>query len=192
MSIVRYIADMHFDHESIIAYDNRPFSSVTEMNEELISRWNRVVKEGDLTWILGDFCLGSPERWAEILDRLNGRKALISGNHDSADAVRLLQDRFEDIAEYREITDGDRQVILCHYPILAFRDHYFGRIHLYGHVHTGFEANITEHAKKLVRDLYVRQDVCQSFNVGAMLPWMDYTPRSLEDILRSANSSLTD
>ena len=40
---IRYIADMHFDHESILAYDNRPFNSVAEMNETMIANWNRVV-----------------------------------------------------------------------------------------------------------------------------------------------------
>ena len=42
---IRYIADMHFDNDSIIAYDNRPFDSVEEMNEALVSNWNRVVTD---------------------------------------------------------------------------------------------------------------------------------------------------
>ena len=56
MSMIRYIADMHFDHADIIPYDNRPFDSVAQMNETLIGNWNRVVEPDDLTWILGDFC----------------------------------------------------------------------------------------------------------------------------------------
>lgn len=28
---------------------------------------------------------------------------------------------------------------------------------------------------------------CQMFNVGAMMPWMDYTPRTLDEII-AANS----
>ena len=185
MAVIRYIADLHFGDENIIAYDNRPFLSVSEMNEALIERWNRVVGKDDLTWILGDFCVGSTEDWAGILDRLNGRKALIVGNHDSREAIETLRDRFEDIADYREITDGTYQVVLCHYPIPNFRDHYFSWVHLYGHVHTGFEANIVEHSKLLLRKLYVRDDVCLAYNVGAMLPYMDYTPRTLEEILAS-------
>ena len=69
MAVIRYIADLHFGDENIIAYDNRPFLSVSEMNEALIERWNRVVGKDDLTWILGDFCMGSTEDWAGILDR---------------------------------------------------------------------------------------------------------------------------
>ena len=187
MPVIRYIADLHFDDENIIAYDNRPFSSVTEMNETMIERWNRVVHSNDLTWILGDFCTGGKENWASVLDRLNGRKALIIGNHDARAAVEQLRDRFEDAADYREITDGERRVVLCHYPIPNFRDHYFSWVHLYGHVHTGFEANIVEHSKQLIRKLYVRDDVCLAYNAGAMLPYMDYTPRTLDEILSASN-----
>ena len=185
MAAIRYIADLHFHDENILAYDNRPFLSVSEMNEALIERWNRAVGKDDLTWILGDFCMGGAEDWAGVLDRLNGHKALIIGNHDSREAVDQLRNRFEDVADYRESTDGEHHVVLCHYPIPNFRDHYFSWVHLYGHVHTGLEANIMEHSKLLLRKLYVRDDVCLAFNVGAMLPNMEYTPRTLEEILSS-------
>ncbi len=180
---IRYIADLHFDHESIIAYDNRPFDSVGEMNEAMIANWNRAVTDPeDLTWILGDFCFGTAERWAEILGRLHGRKALILGNHDPVEAVEGVRSLFEDVADYREILDGDRHVVLCHYPVLGFRDHYFGWYHLYGHVHGSYEWNVTENAKRLLKNLYVRDDVCRMANAGAMMRWMDYTPRSLDEI----------
>ena len=182
---IRYIADMHFDNDSIIAYDNRPFDSVEEMNEALIANWNRVVTDPeDLTWILGDFCAGDAARWRELLSRLNGRKALILGNHDDPASVSSepVRTQLEDVAEYREILDKGRHVVLCHYPILAFRDHYFGWYHLYGHVHASYEWNVTENARRLLQRLYVRDDVCRMYNVGAMIPVMAYAPRSLEEI----------
>ena len=179
---VRYIADLHFDSADIIAYDNRPFDTVEEMNETLIANWNAVVGPDDLTWILGDFCAGGADRWAELLGRLNGRKCLITGNHDDPAAVDAVRHLFEDVAAYREITDGDRHVVLCHYPIPSFRDHYFGWYHLYGHVHTSFEWNIAENARRLLRNLYVRQDVCRMVNVGAMTPCVAYTPRTLDEL----------
>ena len=181
--MIRYIGDLHFDDGDILAYDNRPFDSVDEMNGALIENWNRVVAPEDLTWILGDFCTGDSERWAVHLNRLNGRKSLIIGNHDSPEAVAALRSSFEDVAEYREIEDGGRRVVLCHYPVFGFHDHYFGWIHLYGHVHTSFEWNVAEHSKRLLKKLYVRDDVCRMANVGAMLPYMDYTPRSLEELV---------
>ena len=180
---IRYLADMHFDHADIIPYDNRPFDSVQEMNEALIGNWNRVVTDSqDLTWILGDFCLGDAGRWRELLHRLNGRKALIIGNHDDLASVDSVRDLLEDVAEYREVLDEDRHVVLCHYPIIGFHDHYFGWYHLYGHVHSSYEWNVTENARRLIQRLYVRADVCQMFNTGAMIPYMDYTPRTLDEL----------
>ena len=179
---IRYIADMHFDHDSIIAYDNRPFDSVSQMNETLIANWNRVVAPDDLTYILGDFCTGDASRWEEILGRLKGRKSLITGNHDDPNTVSAVRHLFLEVASYTEILDEGRHVVLCHYPILAFHDHYFGWYHLYGHVHSSYEWNIAENAKRLVRGLYVREDVCRMYNTGAMLPVMAYTPRTLDHI----------
>lgn len=37
-----------------------------------------------------------------------------------------------------------------------------------------------EHDKFLMQELYSRP--CNMFNVGAMMPWMDYTPRTLEQV----------
>ena len=77
----------------------------------------------------------------EILDRLAGKKALILGNHDPEDLSDAVREMFEDIASYRESMNGERKVILCHYPVFSFRDHYFGTYHLYGHVHSSFAGN---------------------------------------------------
>ena len=33
-----YIADCHFDHGNIIHFDNRPFKTVDEMNEEVVGK----------------------------------------------------------------------------------------------------------------------------------------------------------
>lgn len=42
-----------------------------------------------------------------------------------------------------------------------------------------------EHDKYLMEELYAKP--CQMFNVGVMMPWMDYTPRTLDEII-AANS----
>ncbi len=184
--MIRYLADLHFDYDSILAYDNRPFNSAEEMNEALIKNWNHAVTDpNDLTWILGDFCSGDGSRWKELLSQLNGRKALIIGNHDDPQAIEESCGCFEEVAEYREIVDQGRHVVLCHYPILAFHNHYFGWFHLFGHVHSSYEWNIIENAVRLTKNLYVRQDVCQMANVGAMLPSIRYTPRTLDEIFNT-------
>ena len=180
--MIRYIADTHFDNEDILSYDNRPFDTAEEMNEALIANWNRVVKEEDLTFIIGDFHAGNAERWRDTLQKLNGKKALIKGNHDAWETIEEVRDLFEEVTEYKELTDGEDHVVLCHYPSPAFHNHYFGWIHLYGHVHGSFEANILEKDKQLLKKLYAKETVCRMTNVGAMMPYMDYTPRTLAEL----------
>ena len=34
-----YISDMHFDHENIIHLTRRPFSTVEEMNDEMVGKF---------------------------------------------------------------------------------------------------------------------------------------------------------
>ena len=54
MSKVFFTSDLHFGHTNVITLDKRPFSSVEEMDEELIKRWNKKVGKGDLVYVLGD------------------------------------------------------------------------------------------------------------------------------------------
>ena len=75
-------SDTHFNHTNIIRFCNRPFKNVAHMNETIISNWNRVVGPEDTVFHLGDFCLGGSAEWINVLNRLNGKKYLISGNHD--------------------------------------------------------------------------------------------------------------
>lgn len=78
-----YIADMHFFHESLNEQmDNRGFASLGEMHEYMIKQWNKKVRRGDDVVILGDFSMGKGAQTNEILQRLNGAKYLIEGNHD--------------------------------------------------------------------------------------------------------------
>lgn len=79
-----YIADTHIGHENIIRYDNRPFSSIQEMNDEIVSRWNQAVRDNDTVYILGDFSWYNSSKTCEYLDSLAGHKILVKGNHDSS------------------------------------------------------------------------------------------------------------
>lgn len=180
MSTKRYISDWHYGHSNIVSLDNRPFLSVEEMNSELISRWNSVVRPGDLTYILGDMFWCKQKDAIPVLDQLNGSKILIRGNHDRGNNGEFTN-KFAKVTDYLEVDDDDRKIVLCHYPIVCYKNHYYGWYHLYGHVHNSFEYNMMEHDKKVMRDLYDRP--CEMYNVGAMMPWMDYTPRTLDEIL---------
>lgn len=62
-----YIADTHFGHKNILKYDNRPFFTTEEMDNELVERWNAAVDPSDTVYILGDFCWKGEEMWFNIL-----------------------------------------------------------------------------------------------------------------------------
>lgn len=106
-------------------------------------------------------------------------------SYDCGGCIKKFLREFVKVTEYLEVKDNGRTVILCHYPIPCFKNHFYGSFHLYGHVHNSFEWNMMEHDKYLMEELYTTP--CQMFNVGAMMPWMDYTPRTLDEII-AANS----
>ena len=180
MSTIRYIADWHYGHADIIAYDDRPFLKTEDMNAELIRRWNAVVAPEDTTYVVGDMFWCGKEEALSVLDRLNGTKILVVGNHDDC-ADEAFRSRFAAIDDYLEIRDGERDVVLCHYPIPCFKNHFQGWYHLYGHVHTAFEAGMMENVRRQMEALYIRPS--HMYNVGAMVSYMDYTPRTLDEIV---------
>lgn len=181
----RYISDLHFGHGNIIAFDNRPFKSANEMDLTLIENWNDTVSRKDTVFILGDFCWLKEPEWINILGQLKGDKVLIRGNHDLKNMSAKLKGMFLDIKDYKEVDDKGRKVVLCHYPIPCFKNHFYGWYHLYGHVHNSFEARMMEHDKFLMQELYGKQ--CEMFNVGCMMPYMNYTPKTLDEIIQGAN-----
>ena len=175
-----YIADWHFGHKNVIAFDNRPFLNVEEMDSELMRRWNNAVSGSDTVYVLGDMFWCNTTTAIPVLKQLNGNKVLIKGNHDRVHDMEFKK-CFSLITDYLEHEDDGKHVVLCHYPIPCFKNHYYGWCHLYGHVHTSFEHNMMENVKRQMTDLYDKR--CDMYNVGCMLPYMDYTPRTLNEIM---------
>lgn len=182
-----FIADLHFGHKNILGFDNRPWINVENHDAALIKNWNETVGYEDTVYILGDISWHNATKTIEIFKGLNGKKFLIIGNHDKrllkSPEVRAL---FMEIAHYAEIECENRQVVLSHYPIPCFNGHFYNGVHLYGHVHNSFEWNIMEHVKQEMRDLY--NEPCRMFNVGAMMGYMNYTPRTLSEILEACEN----
>lgn len=178
-----YISDLHFGHKNCLAYDNREFPNIEAHDEALIERWNSAVGIDDEVWILGDISWYSATKTIDIFNRLNGIKHLCIGNHDK----KLLRNQdvrnlFVEVTNYKEIQlDDKRGIVLCHYPIPCFNHHYFEWYHLYGHVHVSFEWNMMQQAKYEMKALYDKP--CNMYNVGCMVPGMNYTPRTLEEII---------
>jgi calcineurin-like phosphoesterase family protein len=76
-----FTSDLHFNHDNIIKYCNRPFKNAQEMNEKIIENWNNIVKPEDTVFHLGDFLMCGGD-YHEFEKRLNGKIIFIKGNHD--------------------------------------------------------------------------------------------------------------
>ena len=175
-----YIADCHFGHKNIIAFDSRPFKNVSDMNETMKSNWNKIVSKNDLVYILGDFMWKFKNEDFNFIKNLNGRKRLIKGNHDKTHNKKF-KNLFENISDYEKIKDGKETVILSHYPMMAYEGSYGGRnIHLYGHVHMTEEYDMI---KTFIETNKNKAFPMRMYNVGTMLPYMNYTPQELNTII---------
>ena len=103
-----------------------------------------------------------------------------------------LKNKFQDIKELKEVKDNGKRVIMCHYPIPFYRaDYNPDMIMLYGHIHTTIENDFMNAFKETIKEHDTRESgrhQCQFYNVGCMMPWMDYTPKTLDEIIEGAKS----
>ncbi|MDE6674577.1 MAG: metallophosphoesterase family protein [Acetatifactor sp.] len=171
-----YISDLHIGHNNIITYDSRPFGSMEEMNGIIIQNWNAAVGKDDEVYVLGDFFWNNKDG-DEILPQLHGDIYLIKGNHD--ELTDSMRKRYIWVQDYAEIKDGETSLVLCHYPIAHWKNSKRGTVHLYGHIHMGRDSRPFGEYVKLMQQKGLRYE-CH--NVGCMLPYINYTPRTLEEI----------
>lgn len=175
-----YISDMHIGHQNVLRHDNRPFSDIQHMQAVMTANWNSAVAPTDEVYILGDFAWKNAQG-LEMLSQLNGRKYLILGNHDKP--TEEMKACFQWVKDYAVIKDGETQVVLSHYPIAHWYNQYRGAVHLYGHVHNTKDYQAFLQYAQICKSLSIP---FESYNVGCMLYYMDYTPRTLDEIRRNA------
>ena len=121
-------SDTHFGHARISELAQRPFTSVEEMDAELIRRWNDTVPADAVVLHLGDLALGPIGESVARTAQLNGRRLLVPGNHDrvspatqTARAVERFRPMYEDagwtlLPETVRGTRRGRILLASHYP----------------------------------------------------------------------------
>ncbi|MBQ4066770.1 MAG: metallophosphoesterase [Clostridia bacterium] len=166
MGNVYFIADPHFGDDRLRRYECRPFLDVEKMDLELIENWNRTVADTDTVYVLGDF--GAEGYEAEVLSKLNGRKLLVKGNHDTKSNEEYRSAGFEEVYDHPIIIDGFW--ILSHDAIYVNSNMPYANI--FGHVHN----------TPIVRD-YSSQHYCVS------VERIDYTPISFEMIKKAVSEA---
>lgn len=179
-----YLADTHWGHKNCMAFDNRPFSSVEESDQVLISNWNDAVNIDDDVYILGDLSWYNVTKTTDIIKGLNGNKHLLVGNHDGRFLKNKdFRDCFVEITYYKELDLGDgKKLILSHYPMPFFNGQFRGNWHFYGHVHNSQQWNMIENLKR-IQEEERGAGTCDMINVGVMMEYMKYTPRTFNEVI---------
>lgn len=142
--VLWFISDLHFYHKNIIKLTNRPYSSIEEMHESFIKQWNEKVDSLDVVYLLGDVSFGSLNQTVNILERLNGEKHLIVGNHDTHFLKHPeFKECFYSVEKYKETKIEDMTICLSHYPMLNWYSQRKGGWMLHGHTHGTLKHDVT-------------------------------------------------
>ena len=171
--MILYTSDLHFGHANAIKFDHRPFGDKDEMDRVLIELWNGRVQPDDTVYIVGDICYKSEHTPDWYLSRLKGHKILILGNHDwkIQDDPKTLR-YLDGLEKMLRIKDGDKDIVLCHYPLAEWEGYYHGIWHIYGHIHN---------TKSETYEIMKNKE--RALNAGCMIN--NYTPVSFNELVRN-------
>jgi len=127
------VSDTHFGHAGVCRFTRddgtklRPWTDAETMDEAMVLAWNERVKPTDKVYHLGDVVIN--RKSLKILDRLNGDKVLIRGNHDIFRDTEYNQ-YFRELRAYH-VMNG---MILSHIPVHEASLGRFG-VNIHGHLH---------------------------------------------------------
>lgn len=174
MPAVFLVSDTHFGHAGVTRFlrDDgtklRPWGSPEEMDEAMVKAWNERVRPNDKVYHLGDVVIN--RKALSILDRLNGDKVLIRGNHD------IFRD--EDYTKYFRSLRGYHVMngmILSHIPIHEESLGRFG-VNIHGHLHANRVMKLDTYlSERIIDNRYHNVSVEQ-------LP--DFAPILFEDVIK--------
>jgi calcineurin-like phosphoesterase family protein len=164
MSIVRFIADLHLSHANMAK--RRGFSTIEEHDEHIIAKWNSVVNKRDVTYILGDVTMEKSAPYP-LLDRLNGIKHIVLGNHDRRQDTKKLFDYAESVGGMLNY----KGIFLTHCPIHPDELTYGIPKNIHGHIHD-----------KVVMKMLDGWEVPDERYFCVSCEQVDYLPKSLKDL----------
>ena len=107
----------------------RGFKDEIEHDSFIIEQWNKVVSKKDTVWILGDITMEKTSPYP-LLDKLNGYKKVVLGNHDQPQHVPELLKHVNCVSGMVKY----KGYILSHCPIHESEINRFKK-NIHGHVH---------------------------------------------------------
>jgi calcineurin-like phosphoesterase family protein len=175
MPAVFLVSDTHFGHAGVCRFTRndgvtklRPWDDAAEMDEAMVKAWNERVRPNDKVYHLGDVVIN--RRALPILDRLNGDKVLIRGNHD------IFKD--EDYTPYFRSLRGYHVMngmILSHIPIHEESLGRFG-VNIHGHLHAN---------RVMKLDTYLSKPVVDTrYHCVCVEQTPDFAPILFEDVIK--------
>ncbi len=169
-----FISDTHFGHEKCCTTFKRndgsplrPFANAQEMDEEMVRRWNEVVREHDKVYHLGDVVIS--KKHLSILGRLNGSKRLVRGNHDIFKTKEYME-YFKEVYGIRVLED----LVLTHVPLhpASITERWGTNVH--GHLHAHVVERQSPYAKSAMLTDPLYASVC--------VEQIDYRPIELSEL----------
>ena len=202
MSEIYLTSDTHFSHKPEFLWGPRNFSSVKEMNEVIVERWNNMVKSDDIIYHLGDMALTDTVDAITYIKKLNGFIWWIRGNHDSLSKVKEITKECKNVslisnpeASWATMFKYNNKIMcyLSHYPTLTanYDEKHFSQhvIALHGHTHS--KTNFLNPANPFMYHVGVDSHNCTPVHIDEIITeirqrWNDIgglpTPAKPEDI----------
>lgn len=126
-------SDLHIGHKNIIGYCQRPYASVSEMNDSMISNYLEIITDDDIVIFGGDVGFMRDEQLHEIIAPLPGYKILIIGNHDLNRDGKVKKFGMNEQHLCLSVdVDRQYQLLFTHYP-MDIVPH--GTLNVHGHIH---------------------------------------------------------
>lgn len=151
-----FTSDYHLEHANIIRLCNRPHANKDEMYEDILKKHNAVVKHNDTIYDLGDiFYRGDYKLLPEYLGSFNGRRIILSGNHDkdlkkcfkkgllnkliNKNKLVILDPFRPNQNVIQSIWVNNQHIVLSHYALRSWPSSFRGSWNLFGHSHGNLE-----------------------------------------------------
>ena len=169
-----FTGDLHWGHENIIKYCERPFNNLEHMHRTLTKNWNTRVRPDDLVIHNGDWCFknskggkkgeGVTMKAIDWERKLNGKIIHIIGSHDKNNSVRSI----------------------IHKLVIRYGPHYINIVHNPKDYDINFKINFTAHIhnKWKFRRIFspINDEHIDLINIGIDV-W-DFKPVTFEEIYR--------
>jgi len=137
-----FTSDWHFFHKQVIGYCDRPFKNEKHMRNAIVNNFNEVVRKKDSTFILGDVAMLGGSQWEAlkgVIQKLNGTKHLIYGNHDEFRWQRYVDIGFTTVHSALWLEEDGLSIVMAHDPSV-YCTLEPDTIFLHGHIHTLYKS----------------------------------------------------